>query len=207
MRRKSVAFLIVAMVAAPAMAALFGPGKFKVVEADTRFTESGNPVFRSENNRISRKSVVGGIHLNADGVYVNPIATRSKASGEVLAIGLTVLNKTDFDTMYGGPNQLGVLREIAFLLDDSIPLVLPIENGRVDWADTSTYNSITRSASAQVAETGIARISIEQYRRVLSAKSIAVRIEGSKRSVTYEVKDIAPTFRENLQAFYESALK
>ena len=71
-----------------AHAALFGPGKFEILQADGRFDESGNVVLSSRNNQISKKSIVGGTHMDANGVYVNPTVRRDSQSGQIVELGL-----------------------------------------------------------------------------------------------------------------------
>ncbi len=72
---------------------MFGPGKFEVVQADTRFSPDGNTVILSKNNRISSKSIAGGVHIDGTGVFINPSVTKSK-SGQVALLSLNITNMT-----------------------------------------------------------------------------------------------------------------
>jgi len=189
-----------------AHAGLFGPGKFEIVQTDSRFDASGNVSLASRNNRISKKSIAGGTHLDATGVFVNPSVTKDGKTGQPVVLGLVILNKASFDTTYGSPNTLGIIQEIAFAPESGPPIVLPVIGGDHDWSETTSYNTVTQSASKDIAESGIAPITLEQYQAIVSAKSVAVRIVGSKRSVTYEAKDLAPSFLPNLKTFLDQAV-
>jgi hypothetical protein len=182
---------------------MFGPGKFEVTKADARFSKSKNQIFTSTNNRISSKSIAGGIHIDGTGVFVNPVLTKSEKSDEILLLGFSIENMTSHDTTYGSPNTLGAIQSIVFLINDSDPIVLKVRSGSADWSDVISYNSVTRSASSSIIESGIAYLSMGSYKKILSAQELAVKIQGSKRSVVYENKDISKSFISNLRHFYE----
>jgi len=42
---------------------------------------------------------------------------------------------------------------------------------------------------------------------IASATSVAIKVEGSKRSATFEAKDIAKQFLPNLASFYDQYIK
>ena len=180
---------------------MFGPGSFEVTQADTRFAEQKDLVFMSRNNRISSKSIAGGIHIDGSGVFVNPTVMKSRDTGKILLLGFSIENMTSHDTAFGSSNTLGFMEKITFLLNGTKPVILPIKNGDVEWGDTISYNTVTESASSTIVESGSAFLSVEQYREIISAKSVAVQIQGSKRIATYEAKDISDTFLPNLKGF------
>lgn len=182
---------------------MFGPGEFEVTKADARFSKNKNQIFTSINNRISSKSIAGGIHINGGGVFLNPVLTKSEKSGEVLLLGFSIENMTSHDTTYGSPNTLGTIQSIVFLINDDEPIVLKVRSGSADWSDVISYNSVTRSASSSIIESGQAYLSMGSYKKILSAQELAVKIQGSKRSVVYESKDISKSFIPNLRQFYE----
>jgi hypothetical protein len=187
-----------------AHAGLFGPGKFEVKQVDSRFSENKNPTWTSENNRISKKSIAGGMHIDGSGVFVNPAVTKDAESGKVVWLALAIVNRTSYDTAYGSPNTLGDPQEISFLVNEAAPIVISIQKGDTRMADTSSYNSVSKSASRDIMESGIAVLTPDQYQQIVDAKTLAVKITGSKRSVVYEVKDIAKTFVPNLRSFFDS---
>jgi len=53
-----------------------------------------------------------------------------------------------------------------------------------------------------VSESGFARITPGDYQRIMNAPALIARIEGSKRSMTYEVKDVSKSFQTNLRSFW-----
>jgi len=198
---------IVVLAGCAGQGGMFGPGTFEVGQADTRFTMQKNPVFMSRNNRISSKSIVGGIHIDGSGVFVNPTVIKSKNTGNVLLLGFSIINMTDHDTMYGSPNTLGVMQQITFLLNGTKPIILPIKNGDVEWGDTVSYNSVSKSASSSIVESASAFLSVQQYKEIISAQSIAVQIQGSKRTVIYESSDLSDSFIPNLKKFFQQYVK
>ena len=70
------------------------------------------------------------------------------------------------------------------------------------FGDGIQYNSMSRSASSSLRETGLIYVSIEDMEAIAHAKTIAIRIEGRRRAATFDEKDIAKTFIPNLAAFY-----
>jgi len=192
------------LLAPSAQAGLFGPDKFKIVPADARFEDGGTTLTTSLNNRISRKSVVGGTHLDAKGVFVDPFVR--KASGTVLELGFVVTNLAEYSTNYGTPNTLGTIMEIAFAPEGAAPVVLKVDGTAPKWSDAVSYNTISRSASSGITEVGYVTLTIEQYESVAKAVHLAVRIVGSEHSVTYEPGDISSSFLPNLREFLDKAV-
>lgn len=74
-------------VPAPAIAGLFGPGKFKIEQIDDRFSTGSTVTVMGQNNRISKKSVAGGVHIDAEGVYLAPLVVRNRSDGELVRVG------------------------------------------------------------------------------------------------------------------------
>ena len=178
-----------------------GAGTFTVSKVDKTFSQNKNQTYTSENNRISTKSVAGGIHIDASGVFLNPFVVKDYA-GKTDVVGFNIVNKTDFDSTYGGPNQLGYIQKVVFRFPSGELITVAIENQENESADTIQYNSVTRSASYRKYETGVAILSLADFKRVASAKVLSCKIEGSKHSVVYEEKDISAGFLTNINHFY-----
>lgn len=178
--------------------------KFAVKEADTRFSENKDLLYLAENNRISTKSIAGGMHIDEKGVFLNPFVSKSRDTGEVVLLGLNVVNKTDYDTTFGGVNQLGVIKEVVFRFPDGELITQNVTGQENRSSDTISYNSIVQSASYDKWETGAIRITKDQLQKLASAKTVSCKITGSKQSVVYEEKDIAPEFLANLNQFYKA---
>lgn len=182
---------------------MFALSPLEIKQADTRFSEQNNLVYFTRNNRISTKSIAGGIHIDATGIFINPTVTKLRETGEILLLGFSIENFTNHSTLYGSPNTLGAMEKITFLLNGTKSIILPIKHGDVKWADTVYYNNVSKSASSEIIESGLAFISVEQYMEIVSSKSVAVQIQGSKRIVVYEANDISDTFIPNLKKFID----
>ena len=178
--------------------------KFTVTEADTRFSENKNPLFLSENNRISTKSIAGGMHIDEKGVYLNPFLSKHRDTGAVLFFGINVINKTDYDTTHGGVNQLGLIREVVFRFPNGELITLDVTNQENKSSDTIWYNSLAGYASYDKWETGSIAVTREQLRQLALATALSCKITGSRQSVIYEESEIAPEFLSNLKQFYET---
>lgn len=203
MRNTVIAAALAITVIAPVQAGIFGLPKFKVEQSDDRFSTNGLTTFSGFYNRISKKSLTGGTHIDDKGVFVEPFAVKNRADGKLVGMSFFIHNEADYSTNYGSPLTLGAPLKITFLTGEGAPIALPIKRGESKWSDVSSYNSITRSASASITETGFADVSPEQYQRIVNATALAVKIEGDKRSMIYETKDISKTFIPNLKGFYD----
>jgi len=199
--------------AAPSMAqslfgpGIFGPGKFSVSQSDDRFSDRPTTSISGRNNRVSKKSPGGGLDIGAEGIYLDPLVIKSRTNGEVLSVGFALTNLASDDTLYGSYNALGTLERVSFLLDNGKLISVPVENASTDVGDKISYNSVTHSASSSFTESGTISIALEDMAALASATSVAIKIEGSKRSTTYEAKDISKQFLANIAMFYEQYIK
>jgi len=132
---------------------------------------------------------------------------KSRTNGEVLSVGFILNNLASDDTLYGSYNALGTLERVSFLLNKGKLISVPVENASTDVGDKISYNSVTHSASSSFTESGTISIALEEMAALASATSVAVKIEGSKRSTTFEAKDIAKQFLPNIASFYEEYVK
>ena len=188
----------------PAEAGLFGPPKFKVTQSDDRFSTDGSTTFTGFWNRISKKSVAGGVHIDTSGVFVEPLATKSRLTGEITSLHFFIHNELSEDSAgMGNLLALGELRQITFLADDGPPIALQIERSARDRIGPVTYNTISRMAEVSVSETGFASIQPGDFQRIMNARTLLAKVDGSQRSMTYEARDISKTFQQNLRAFWD----
>lgn len=185
----------------PVQAGLFGLGKFKVEKSDDRFSANGLSTYTGLNNRISKKSVAGGVHIDGSGVFVEPVAIM-KSDGSIAALSFFIHNDVSDGTGPGALLTLGAPTQISFITGEGGPINLSIERGKRQWSDITTYNSITRTSSTVVSETGFADVTPEQYQRIMNAPQLLAKIDGEKRSMTYEAKDISKSFQANLRSFW-----
>ena len=193
------------LTAGSATAGLFGSPKFTVSQSDDRFSASGRTVCSSQGNRISKRSIAGGTHIDQGGVYLNPMAVMDKGTGKLTLLSLSLVNETERIGGIGEPNALGRPIRVAFITGEGAPIVLPITSAerRYGEANCSQYAG---SCTTSLLESGLATISLEDYRRLMAASALAVKVDGTDRSHVYETKDISPTFIPNLRAFYDRYL-
>jgi hypothetical protein len=142
------------------------------------------------------------MHVDDKGMYIEPLATRRRSDGSLVSLGFFIHNETDYDTAWGSPNRIGVPQRITFIPNGGQPISVTITGGDSRWDDRSSYNTITNSASSAIEERGVADLSADEFQRVATATTIAVKIDGSDRSVVYSETDIAKTFLPNLRTFY-----
>lgn len=181
---------------ANAQAFCFGLGKFKTEQSDDRFSTNPISMTVGKNNRISKKSVSGGVHIDCSGVFIEPFVGKKPATGEIVGVGLLIQNYNAFtDFTVRRANMLGNLKRVAFLLGDGTLIAADIGSPKIDFG--GGYGG-----SQSVYETGVADLTHDQYVQIMSATSLAVRLEGDQSRVTYESRDISKHFQTNLQTFY-----
>ena len=185
-----------------ASAGMVGPAKFEISQLDDRFSDGPLFTYIGSNNRISKKSPVGGMYLDASGLYLDPFAIKTRADGHISKVGFFFHNETDVSTNYGSPNSVGVPQSLTFIIDGAKHISARIVQGDSTIGERVQFNSVTRSASSDVRETGYVYISSDDMASIARATSIAIKIEGSKRSVVYDEKDIAKGFLANVATFY-----
>jgi hypothetical protein len=190
--------VFVGLIPTSIQAQLFGPGKFKIEKTVDRFATDGLFSITGKNNRLSRKSPAGGIYIDAGGVYLEPDAVIRQADGLLISIAFLIHNDTESDT-------LGTLRQITFIIDGGSPIAFPIKDAVNKMGETVQYNSITHSASSGISERGLVVLTPVQFHTIANASTIAVKLEGSDRSVVFNERDISKTFLPNLKTF-EAAL-
>jgi hypothetical protein len=195
-----------AAVPAPAIAGLFGPGRLKIEQVDDRFSTGPTVTVMGQNNRISKKSVAGGAHIDAEGVYLEPLVVRNRSDGELVRVGFFLHNETSITSNYGTPNSVGIPQRIIFIVDGSRQITTEIVRGGNDAGGGVSYNSIGQYASSSLRETGLACVHLDEMTAISQAHSIAIKVEGSQRSVIYDERDIAKSFLSNLAAFHASQL-
>lgn len=180
--------------------------QFEIKEADTRLMTGTERLIVSENNRISTKSIAGGMHIDNTGVFINPFVERAAATNEILMLGFVISNRTEVTTM-GGPNSLGVIEKLNCRVDGQSVINMDASNQRVDSSGPITFNSIARYATVDRVETGIVRTTLDEFRSIANASSIECRIIGSRRTVLYEASDISPQFLPNIRRFYTERVR
>lgn len=191
---------------APAQGGMFGSPKFTMKQSDDRFRADGLTTISSDGNRISKKSIAGGTHIDKEGVFLNPSVTLRRNTGEIAYLYLYMFNVSERISDIGAPNSFGRPLRVSFLTGEGTPIVLPIERGEQSFGEPRCTRMAVAACTTSLIEHGIVPITIDQYRRLMAARALAIKVDGTDRSRIYEVPEIAPTFLQNLTTFYSAHL-
>lgn len=101
----------------------------------------------------------------------------------------------------GAPNALGLPKRVSFITGEGQPIVLEITSAERTYGEVRC-SEFQMGCTTPIVESGMAVISIEDYRRLISASALAIKVQGSERSHVYETKDIERSFIPNLKTFY-----
>lgn len=189
------------LVMSPAYGGIWGSPKFSISQSDDRFSADGSTTFSSKGNRVSKRSIAGGTHIDKQGVFLDPSVTIDTKTGELLRLSLLFMNLSQRQSGVGALNSIGRPSRVSFLTGEGNPIVLPIEHARVDQGETNCDSAM---CTTPILEDGVAVISVEQYRRLMSSTALVIKIEGADRSHVYEASDVAPSFISNLTMFYNA---
>lgn len=189
----------------PANAGMFGSPKFTMAQSDDRFSADGRTTYSSSGNRVSKRSIAGGTHIDKHGVFLDPMAVKDRSTGELRLLALSLVNETERMSSLGEPNAIGRPRRISIITGAGDPIVLEFGSADRKYGEISC-NTLANGCSTPLLETGLAVLTIEQYRRLLTATALAIKLDGEDRSHVYETKDISPTFVANLKTFHDAYL-
>jgi hypothetical protein len=187
--------------AAPASAGIFGAPKFTMRQSDDRLSADERTIWTSDGNRISKRSVAGGTHIDSKGVFLNPGVVVSRTTGKVKLITLALVNLTERISSIGTLNAFGRPRRVSFITGEGAPIVLEITNAEQRFGEVHC-SEYAIGCTTPLIESGLAVIDVEQYRRLMAASALAIKVEGSDRARVYEARDIERSFIPNLTAFY-----
>jgi hypothetical protein len=191
---------------APASAGLFGPGKFQIQQINDRFSTGPTVTISGRNNRISKKSPVGGVYISDEGLYLEPLVEKNKSDGHVVRVGFFFHNEADITSNYGDSGTIGTPQRLIFIVDGSRQIVAPIVRGSNEFSQGTYYDSIGGYVSSGARETGLAYVQMDEMTAIAQAQSIAIKVEGSERAVIFDERDIAKSFLPNLATFRASEL-
>lgn len=174
---------------------------FRIFEADTRFSKDVVRDIRSEANQLSTIRIDGNACRDPHGyhddcVYLNP--GKSLHRDGSAAYSLTVINMAEHHTSTGFVSSIGRPQRLNFLADgDLISFELESSGDRWDEAGPVTrYGALTK-----IREYGRAFLTPGQFRKIATAKTLVVKIEGTRNSATFENDEILPAWQENLRRF------
>ncbi len=184
-------------------AGIWGMPKFEMKQSDDRFATDRMTTWNGRWNRISKRAIGGGRHIDSKGVFFEPFALLSRADGKLKELGFLFENSYWRDTLVGAPLDIGTPLRVSFLTGEGDPIVLEIKKPEHQAPEVPRCDRVTLTCSGDESDVGTIDLTLEQYVRIMNAPALATKIEGSKRQWIYETKDIDPAFRENLQRFHK----
>jgi hypothetical protein len=176
--------------------------KFAIVPTEDQFSDPSTPAgFVGTNNRLSKKSSKGGVHIDARGVYLDPFVYRDRATGHIETVGFFVSHYS-----FEPGDGFRPIEEIIFLTDRGDRIVLEVRSRDSEFS-VGGWNPVAKSFSTTFSESGISFTTAEDFQALALAGRLEAKIVGGKRQQTYSHTEVLPSFRENLRAFYEDQLR
>lgn len=175
---------------------------FKIVSTEDKFSDSTKPYgFIGKNNRLSTKSSQGGTHIDSKGVYLNPYVFRDRQTDKVLRVGFYV-NHLNFEIKDG----FRPIRKIIFLTHKNERVILKVQQSDSDF-NIYSWNSISMDFNTSYTERGYGSLPLQDFKKLVDANWIEVKIVGGKLSQTYEKNKIEKSFLSNLKEFYSTKVQ
>jgi len=178
------------------------PQPFTISSTTDKFSDPSAPdQILGINNRLSKKSSHGGVHIDERGVYLNPYALKEKKTGKIIEVGFSVRHLT-----FTPEDGFRPIEEIIFLTDRGERISVTVIGwdsdfkGWINYRTTSEYNTL-------FTESGTGVISYDDFSRLAAARSMDVKIRGGKLSQTYGENVIFPEFLPNLRQFRDAMIK
>ena len=176
------------------------PPSFTIEPMGDKFSDpNGLKGFIGNNNRLSKKSSNGGIHIDNKGVYINPYILKGN-NEQTTIIGFSVSHLNFEYTDLFRPIQ-----SIVFLNQNQQRVELKCKLLDVD-VDLGYYNPISKDLQGTSSELSDCKCSKDDFGVIIKSTSLEVKINGGEKSMIYETKDILPTFIPNLKTFYDQQL-
>jgi hypothetical protein len=149
--------------------------------------------------------VAGGRHIDKQGIYLNPVVMLDRRTHEVEALSFDLFNIVQNMSGASDYNTIGRPLRVSFLTGEGEPISLTVESGDRHFGESWCTSTVVTCFNI-VIESGRVPISLEDYRRLMAAPALAIKIEGTDRSRVYEVPDVDPAFKANLATFYAAEL-
>lgn len=177
------------------------PG-FEIINIDDKLSDPPQTyMIVGKNNRLSLKSTQGGTHVGSKGVYLDPYVIKAQSSGKVLEVGFYITHHN-----YELAGGFRSIREIIFITNMNERIVSNISGQESDY-DASTWNAGGAEYKASFSEYGISRLNVSNFIKILTTKSLEVKIIGGSREQTYSNDEISPSFKAHLMEFYNTQVK
>ena len=175
------------------------PPQFSVESMGDKFSDPNGPKgFIGNNNKLSKKSSQGGVHIDNKGVYINPYVTRNKNT-EVIGFSVSHMN-------FEYKDLFNPIQSIIFLNQNQNRVELKCKLLDVD-VDLGYYNPISQDLQGTSSELSDCGCSKNDFEILMNSSSLEVKIVGGERSMIYESKDVLPNFISNLKTFYVQHLQ
>jgi hypothetical protein len=154
-------------------------------------------------NRLTSKSICGGIHIDDKGLYLDPVANLD--NNQILehitlvALYYNAVSTDDFTNAVCGKKGFEPIREIIFLADDTR---ISIKTKPHD-TDLKYYgwNNISKGYDGIYKEVSVGFISFEELMIIANSKNLDVKVIGDKNSQTFDEKELEDDFKSNLKKF------
>lgn len=173
-----------------------------------KFADKAKLKIYSEYNRLSTKSICGGIHIDDKGVYIDPIASfDNNQKLEKLSLVVLYYNLIGTDALSNAACGKGFepIQEIIFLADGKrISIKLKPFNSDIKYYN---WNNISKGFDGIFREDSAGIIALDELSIIANAKNLDVKIVGGKNSQTFDNNELEDDFKTNLKSFIKAVTK
>src|SRR5206468_4321608 len=90
---------------------------------------SGLTTRTGTHNRVTNKTVRGGIYGDYHGLYLDPIVVKRKNDGVVTLVGFLLHHVTTESSMVGDADTIGIPKRVVFLMPDGKLITANVKEG------------------------------------------------------------------------------
>lgn len=168
------------------------PPDFRIVNASGD-RQNGPAFLLSENNRVTRRPGEGGVHLQRQGVYLNPALIGQ-------GLYLILLNAADAHAGRDEHYALGAVHQVHVVADGQSFTLLPREQDSEMRAYRDSFIHPHKAREYKL-ESASLPLSPGELDRMIAAESLGFYIKGSQRDVAIPALEVSTRFRGNLARF------
>ena len=150
-----------------------------------------------KNNRLSAKSAQGSAHIDSKGLYIDPFLIRETGSDKLLNSGFYLIHH-NFEVSGG----FRPMRQLIFTTDQNKEISTEVTGQEIDY-DMANWNAATVNYSSTFTEYGVIRLQKEDFIKILTSDTLAVKVIGGEVTQTYNNDEISRSFLENMTEFYQ----
>jgi hypothetical protein len=177
---------------------------------DDKFADKSTTTLSGQNNRVSDKSIQGGIHVNEEGLYIEPTATIKKGYKPHISFVAFHYGSISVGSLVSAiasdKDSFRPIVEMIFLVNGNERIVVKMTPRQTTFGKT-IYNTTFHEAYQSFAESSIGEIDIELFKKLSNAKTIDVKAVGGQYSQTYDNNELEKDFISNFKQFYEKVLE